>query len=86
MISASSAIARMAASFTLALAVRQKARSVAINSALDITPEAHRFRRCRASSSRRSMAQAYHGSTPAEGHSILFRDEKSRQKRRLLLP
>jgi hypothetical protein len=86
MISASSAIARMAASFTLALAVRQKARSIAMELALDVTPKAHRFRRCRASSSRGPMAQAYHGSTPAEGHSILSRNEKNRQKDQLVLP
>jgi len=34
--------------------------------ALEVTPKAHRFRRCRASSSRGPMPQAYHGSTPTE--------------------
>jgi len=61
MISDSSAMARMAANFTLALAVRQNARSPARDSPCAVTPKAHCLRRCRASSSRASMGQDYHG-------------------------
>jgi hypothetical protein len=56
MISDSSAMARMAANFTLALAVRQNARSAAKDSPLEVTPKDHRLRRCRASSSRAFMS------------------------------
>jgi hypothetical protein len=45
MISDSSAMARIAANFTLALAVRQNARSAARDSPLAVTPKAHCLRR-----------------------------------------
>ncbi len=55
MISDSLAMARTAVNFTLALAVRQNARSVARDLPPEVTPKAHRLRRCRAASFCASM-------------------------------
>jgi len=55
MISDSSAMARMAANFTLALADLQNSRSALRESSFDATPQAQRLRRCRGSSYRASM-------------------------------
>ncbi len=60
MISDSSAMARIADSFMLPLAVRQNARSAARDSPLAVAPQAHRLRRRRSSSSHASMPLVYH--------------------------
>jgi hypothetical protein len=57
MISDSSAMARMAASFTLGLAARQKAMSAARAWRLDVIPNAQWRRRCLTSSSQEPMNQ-----------------------------
>jgi hypothetical protein len=63
MISDSSAMARMALSFTLPLAVRQNARSSANAIPLDVFPQLHWLRRCLAASSRAFMRPDYHTDT-----------------------
>ena len=60
MISDSSAMARMAANFVVALAVRQNARSSAKALPLDVRPQLHWLRRCLAASSPTLMRGAYH--------------------------
>ncbi len=60
MISDSSAMARMALSFTLALAERQNARSSAKAVSLEVVPQLHCLRRCLAASSRPFMQPDYH--------------------------
>ncbi len=60
MISDSSAMARMAANVTLALAVRQNAKSSAKALPLDVRPQVHCLRRCLAASSLAFMRPAYH--------------------------
>jgi len=67
MISDSSAMARIAANFTLALAVRQNARSAAKASPLWVRPQLHCMRRCLAGSSRASMSEDYHVTFQAGG-------------------
>jgi hypothetical protein len=57
MISGSSAMARIAANFALALAVRQNAEFAARDSPFEMTLKTHRLRRRRASSSRASTTQ-----------------------------
>ena len=60
MISDSSAMARIAANFKLALATRQNARSSAKDLSLEVRPPLHCMRRCLEASSRPFMRKGYH--------------------------
>jgi hypothetical protein len=80
MISDSSAMARMAANFVLALAVRQNARSFAKDLPLGVRPQLHCIRRCLAALSWAHMREDYHVGL------VLVVDDRPHKTRRTIMP
>ena len=79
MISDSSAMARIAANFVLALAMRQNATSLAKDLPLDVRPQLHCMRRCLAASSRAFMREDYHVGL------VLVVDDRPHKTRRAIM-